>query len=351
MKFFKIASLAMIGALAGVGSVYADPAPVVVISDVGDNTAMGTGAVDPESVARANWRATMGQNSTPGEGCFHASYPSIVWESVDCKVAQPRFHPEHVTPADPEAAVTGNGNDFVAEANGLITLASGGFAIKDVTSVKSVGVAEYKNAGILGANEYSVQLNTNDKLTTSACAGHSGCHVWQQFLYMTDYNVKGLAAVLMQYWLLDWGSSCPSGWALSGTVNCYKNSAYEEVPDVAITDLDSVALEGTASAGGNDSVVFLFGSDSYSITGKDSVLDISSVWDKAGFNVVGDTGGSRANFNSGASINVTLLYFDGSTAAPTCVANDGTTGESNNLTLGTCAASGGIPNIQFNESD
>jgi hypothetical protein len=43
--------------------------------------------------------------------------------------------------------------------------------------------------------------------------------------------------------------------------------------------------------------------------------------------------------------------LDGSTSAPTCVANDGTTGESNNLNLGACTASGGYPPyIRFTES-
>ncbi len=71
-------------------------------------------AVDPELVAHANWRAFMAQNSTPAEGCFHASYPNIVWERVDCKIGQPRVHPTHVKPTDDEEEVTGNGNDYVA---------------------------------------------------------------------------------------------------------------------------------------------------------------------------------------------------------------------------------------------
>ena len=331
MRLISRASIVLIGALAGWGSVHAGE--------------------DTESAARANWRALMAQNPAPAEGCFHASYPDLVWENVECKTGQPRVQPEHVTPMNAGAAVAGNGNDYVAAANGLITLASGGFAIKGVTSESSVGVAEYKYKGILGANEYSVQLNTNDNETTSACDKHSGCHVWQQFIYAPDYIVEGKGAVLIQYWLLGWGTaSCPGGWNQHGA-DCFKNSKNVEAPDVPITDLGSVALEGTASAGGNDSVVFSYGSDSYSITAKDSVLDISSVWTQAEFNVVGDTGGSQAVFNSGSSITVTLLLFDGSTAAPTCFPDAGTTGESNNLNLGTCTAFGGIPNIQFTESN
>jgi hypothetical protein len=43
---------------------------------------------------------------------------------------------------------------------------------------------------------------------------------------------------------------------------------------------------------------------------------------------------------------------DGSTSAPSCVADSGTTGETNNLNLGSCStASGSTPSIQFTESD
>jgi hypothetical protein len=307
--------------------------------------------VDPESVAQGKWRALMAQNATPAEGCFHASYPNIVWEEVACKIAQTAVHPVHIEPTDAEEEVTGNGHDYAAKAKGLITLASGGFAIKGVKSEKSVGVAVFGGGGILGPNEYSLQVNTNANETTSACAGHSGCKVWQQFVYSPDYNVKGEAAVFMQYWLIGWGSSaCPKGWGKYKT-DCYRNSAYVAAPDVPIKDLGKLGLEGTAAAGGKDSVVFSYGKDSYSITGKDSVLDISTVWKEAEFNVVGNAGGSRADFNSGSSITVTLVLFDGSTSAPTCVANGGTTGETNNLNLGKCKAFGGIPNIQFSESN
>jgi len=314
------------------------------------------GAVDPESVAHENWRGLMAHNPTPAEGCFHASYPNIVWEGVDCKIAQPRFHPVHVKPTDAAEEVTGNGNDYVAKAQGLITLAGGSFSTKGVKSEKGVGVSGFGGGGILGPNEYSLQLNTNAKETTSACARHSGCNVWQQFVYSPDYNVKGEAAVFIQYWLIGWGSSaCPHGWGKDGKdgdgKDCYKNSAYVAAPDKPITDLGKLGLSATAEAGGNDSVMFSDGTDSYSITAKDSVVDISSVWNKAEFNVVGNAGGSRADFNSGSSLTVTLVLLDGSESAPTCVANDGTTGETNNLNLGTCTAFNGIPHIEFTESN
>ncbi len=308
-------------------------------------------AVDQESAAQEQWRATMAQTDTPGEGCFQASYPDIVWERAECEAAQTRVHPVHVNPTDAGEEVTGNGHDYAAGATGLISQASGGFTTTGVKSEKSVGVAAFGGGGILGANEYSLQVNTNANETTSRCAGHSGCVVWQQFVYATDYNVVGKGAVFIQYWLIGWGSSaCPSGWGTSGT-DCYKNSASINVPDIKIISLGNLALEGTAKAGGNDSAVFTNGTKAFTVTAKDSVLDISSVWKQAEFNVVGDAGGSRAVFNKGSSITVTLIVLDGSSAAPKCLANHGTTGETNNLTLGVCTASGGIPNIQFTESD
>jgi len=76
------------------------------------------------------------------------------------------------------------------------------------------------------------------------------------------------------------------------------------------------------------------------------------VWKQSEFNVVGDAGGSRADFNEPVSITVKVALTDGSSSAPTCVADDGTTGESNNLNLGSCStASGSSPYIQFVESN
>lgn len=47
-----------------------------------------------------------------------------------------------------------------------------------------------------------------------------------------------------------------------------------------------------------------------------------------------------------------ITATSGSTAAPTCISNDGTTGETNNLNLGPCTGTGGAtPNIQFTESN
>ena len=295
----------------------------------------------------------MAHNGESAEGCAQASYPSIVWEKVECKIAHPRFHPVHMSTTDRED-VTGNGHDYVAQAAGLISEGLGTFPkVTGVTAERSVGVAAFGGGGILGPNEYTLQLNTDFAGTTSTCAGHTGCTVWQQFIYSPDYNVKGEAAVFMQYWLIGWGSTrCPSTWTSDGGGDCYKNSAYVAAPDMPITALSSLTLSGAAVAGGNDTVVFNNGTTAYSITGPDSVVNISAVWKQAEFNIVGNAGGSRADFNKGSSVTVRLALQDGSTSAPTCVANAGSTGESNNLNLGPChTASGSSPQIQFTEAN
>jgi hypothetical protein len=121
---------------------------------------------------------------------------------------------------------------------------------------------------------------------------------------------------------------------------------------VAPTSLGSLSLSAAAASGGNDTVVFTDGTKAYSVSGKDTVLDISQVWQQSEFNVVGDAGGSRADFNEPVSITVKVALTDGTTSAPTCVANAGSTGETNNLDLGKCStASGSSPYIEFTESN
>lgn len=307
---------------------------------------------DENAAALDNWRAVMSSTSDLGEGCFQASYPSIIWEQVECKEWHPRVHPRIRKPG--EGQITGNGHDFVAESSGLTSGALGTFpTVTGVTSEKSVGVAAFGDGGILGPNEYSLQLNTNFGSATAACDGHEGCIVWQQFIYATDYAVEGEAAVFMQNWLINWGDlPCPNGFASDGEGDCYGNSNYISAPDVKPTKLANLSLSGAAKDDGNDKVIFMNGTTAYAVTEPDNTLDISQVWRESEFNVVGDAGGSRAHFNEPVSITVKVALTDGTTSAPTCVHNGGTTGETNNLDLGTCsAASGSSPSIKFTESN
>lgn len=312
-----------------------------------------------------SWHHDMASIATPADGCFQAAFPSILWKQVNCTQLQPNSH-VHPLPRRGIALhgfsqnsgggtqTTGNGNDYALEVTGLIKSTTGTFpSVTGVTSEKGVGVAAFGGGGILGPNEYTLQVNSNYDKTTAACKSHSGCTVWQQFIYSPDYSTKGKAAVFMQYWLLGYGgSSCPSGFGSDGSGDCYKNSSAVTAPDVPATQLANLKISGSATSGGNDKVVFTNGTTAYTVSAKDTVLDISQAWDQSEFNVVGNAGGSEAVFNSGSKITVKVAVSDGSTAAPTCASNAGSTGESNNLNLGSCTASGGTsPSIQFTQSN
>jgi hypothetical protein len=333
-------------------------AAALAVGTCGLQAAFAATAGDDAS-ARASWRAAMTHRTNPEAGCFQASYPSVLWEKVECKAGDPGFHltPRHPT-AD-GAAVTGDGNDYVAQSGGLITEAVGSFpSLSGVDREKGVGVPGFGDGGILGPNEYTLQLNTNYTGPTAACAGHGGCLVWQQFAYGSVFpyphqTPRFDGVVFIEYWLLGWGaSSCPRGWLGDGGGDCYRNSSYLQAPNVPVSALGSVTLSGSAVAGGNDSVVFNDGTTAYAVTAPDSVVDIASVWTESEFNVFGNGDGSEAVFNKGSSITVNVALTDGSSAAPACLAGAGTTGESNNLNLGACTAAGGTsPSIQFTESN
>jgi hypothetical protein len=356
-RLIKLAVVASLVCAAAVPAAFA--APAVATSD-----AQAPSMVQAQAIQ--SWHDDMTRMSTPAVGCFQATFPSILWKQVSCSQVQPFSHP---LPRRPNALgrfaqstgaggggtqTTGDGADYAIETATLITSATGTFpSVTGVTSEKGVGVASFGGGGILGANEYTLQVNSNYDKTTAACKSHSGCTVWQQFIYSPDYSTKGKAAVFIQYWLLGYGSgSCPSGFGSDGSGDCYKNSAAVTAPDVAATQLANLKISGTATNGGNDTVVFTNGTTAYSLTAKDSVLDLATAWDQTEFNVVGNAGGSEAVFNSGSSITVKLAVADGSTAKPTCASNAGSTGESNNLNLGSCTATAGAsPYIQFTESN
>jgi hypothetical protein len=283
------------------------------------------------------WREAIAQTEVPAEGCFQASYPSLTWNKVECAVA-PNI------PYTPRRGLmsqtVGNGDDYAAEVtSGLITKTVGSFA--KVKGVKT-------ETGLLGANDYSIQLNSNF-MNTATCKGASNpakCLDWEQFVYSSGYNVA-----FMQYWLINWNKTCPSGW-FSYSNDCYTNSNGVTVAEEAITKLKTLKLSGSAKNGGIDTLVFTVGKVAYSTTGSDSVVDLATAWTESEFNIIGDGNGSEANFNSGSSVTVKVAVSNATKNAPTCAANSGTTGETNNLNLGSCSGTGGSsPYIEFVESN
>ena len=328
--------------------------PSTGASTAADATTMS----EPEKAARRTWRAVIRNTPVPAGGCFHVSYPNVAWERVECKEAKPHVHHASRRPATPAPASVGDTNDYIAGVTeGLITEAHGHFFISGVISETNVPGNLSPPGAITGPNEYSLQINTN-RAYTPACAGHVNCTVWQQFIYSINSDcvllVDCTPGLYMQYWLYNWGTNCPSNWAhpAGDSVDCYTNSQTISVPDIPVTELGNVMLQGWASpANGtdfNDCVFLDYGGEWFNAVCAASVLDIGSVWTHAEFNVVGDLDSTQANFNAGSQITVQLgidnisnnvppvCLLASDVAASATYAGTWDTAETNNLTLGAC---------------
>jgi hypothetical protein len=85
------------------------------------------------------------------------------------------------------------------------------------------------------------------------------------------------------------------------------------------------------------------------------VLGLAQAWPESEFNVFGDCCSTQATFTSPTVLVVQTSIDDSSGQAPVCVANDGTTGETNNLNFEPtaapvcCPVGGSNPSIQFME--
>jgi hypothetical protein len=332
----KLAMSARIRAVNSAGDILAALSGVVCVAV----TSGAVAATSPDvSALQATWRASISQTPTPAEGCFKASYPTLAWSRVDCVVAPnvPYFPRSGMGRG---AFTVGDGHDYAIKTQPIISSGVGSFPV--VT-----GVTKETDEG--APNTYSLQLNSQF-YNGAACAKAktpSKCLSWLQYIYSSSEK-----AVFMQYWLIYYDTRCPSGWMSDGGGDCYKNSAAVRAPQEPITDLQKMSVTGSAVTNGVDTTVFADGSNAYTTTGKDTVVYLAKSWDGAEFNVVGDGGGSEAVFNTGSSITVGIAVKDGSTVAPTCAANAGTTGETNNLTLGVCKTAGGsAPSISFVESN
>jgi hypothetical protein len=237
----------------------------------------------------------------------------------------------------------GNQTDNSAQVSGTLSWATGSFP-----SVTGAPV---------GLGSFSLQLNTNT-FTTSACSSAANpaiCQGWQQFIYAgTDSSGQ----VFMQYWLLQYGNPCPSGWTSfqdmfsCSTGCCYKNSLGADVGPLAGIHLDSVTLTGSATPGGWDQATLWYGNSANAL-GFDSMLNLAAAWNTAEFNIFGNCCGASYSFPSGVTLLGKIDVWNGTTAAPICTL-DGTTGETNNLNLvpaGCCASGGSPPSITFLESN
>lgn len=207
------------------------------------------------------------------------------------------------------------------------------------------------------ANSFSLQINTNH-FNTAACAGHAGCQGWQQFIFSNNGSTSG--ALFIQYWLLNYGSTCPSPYIhpTGNLVDCYRNSTNStSIPKQIISSLPNLALTGYIGSPNDTANLWIPDlanpghSIEYSVSSPNNVLNLSSsVWNQAEFNVYGNGDFKTATFAGTPTFNV---YMSGGlTPAAFCEAG-GTTGETNNLTLvpSSCCPRGGTnPGIDFVET-
>jgi hypothetical protein len=289
----------------------------------------------------ANWRDAIAHVPAPDDGgCHTARYPSLAWTKVEC-VEAPDIPFIPMRGHDGGARTVGDGHDYAIQTKSRIASAVGSFPmVKGVTSETGEGKA----------NAYTLQLNS-EFYNGPVCAGAkvpSQCLSWLQYVYYTN-GKKGVA--FMQYWLIHWNTTCPAKWhTFSG--DCYKNSHAVAAAQAPITDLAQLAITGSAVKDGLDTSIFTDGANAYQTTGKDRVVDLASAWNGAEFNVIGPGSGSEADFNTGSKMTVQIAVDDGSTKKPVCLPDAGTTGETNNLNLGTCKAKAGdTPYISFVQSN
>ncbi|MGA7218058.1 MAG: hypothetical protein WBX38_07080 [Candidatus Sulfotelmatobacter sp.] len=361
--------------------------PSVLAAQAGDV------AADAEAQARQAWRLTMHHAGISETGCFHASYPNTQWEKVECAPAPSHRSVPPKRTADDSAAragaqTTGNLYDYVAQAPAgeFFSFALGSFpTVTGVTSEKTVNVlfGGYLSDGIPGPNEYTLQINSNYAYGTSACAGYSYCQSWQQYFVQTNSagapqevagsqgsaKLTNQTSVAIESWLLNYGvhngsDICPAPYQdyepdyYGPGDDCVRNSPLTVMYNgqIPITELASLQLSGTAVTNGKDVATATYGTEAYAATVNDSITGIAGAWNQVEFNVFGNQNGAQAVFNKGASLTLNIALDYGSTEVPTCIYPsyyNGTTGETNNLNLGTtCTLAGGAsPYIQFTESD
>lgn len=297
-----------------------------------------------------SWQRSLAQKGLPGAGCFKATYPAVQWKKIACAAPPHLWFPVPASRRKGPSPNVGDGRDYTADTSpNLISTAIGAFpTAKGVKSVQSVGCC-----GEQGLNSYSLQLNS-DFFQTAACGGMPNCVGWEQFVYSNP--PAGQGALFIQDWLVSTQgsfSSCPpsAGWENVG-IGCVQNSPYAVyLPNVSATHLNQVVETGVASSGG-DSIYLAVGRSEYGMQNvqSDGITDLAQHWEGAEFNIIGNGGGDVADFKGKSEVTVSLQTDTGVTTAPTCPANTGTTGESNNLFFVTApkkAPSLEYPSIEF----
>jgi hypothetical protein len=362
-------ALLAVGSATGVGcsSGPSSPAPTNAPATTGGSTAIqpthtttAKSVAAPVTLTRDDWRRSLSKTPVPREGCFHVSRPNTTWEEVPCVTAPTaRKSPARANGGEPHETVGGGGT---ADYSALVNSSSISWAEGSFPSVVNIA-SEYDSK--VGSNYFSLQLNSNINLPTNLCANHSGCYGWEQFVYDSnnlsdepDGCMEGEGCAYIQYWLVNYGTTCPSGYTLDeGTVDCSANSpAVVVTPASTIADLADLSLTGLVGA--SDTLVLSTGDDLYAQSQLESTneIQLSGHWQYAEFNVFGWGNGSTATFvaNTNTSIVVKVqTLVDSVTPTTQAPSIDGvsTTGEMNSLDFyWKCSVAGEVPGIVFAET-
>lgn len=185
----------------------------------------------------------------------------------------------------------------------------------DLTSVKGSFDSITSNAtemGQNGQNIFSLQLNTNF-FTTILCKGHSygiyPCMAWVQFSYRSDPTFN---SVYIQYWLENYGSSCPQGWN-EAYPGCFINSpdpmtgeANSKPPKpLTVSELDHVTLTGEILSCGLKAILTFpatQGSQRTTVSTNcepDMTQSLNGQWNQAEWGIFGaSSGDNQADFTT-----------------------------------------------------
>ena len=293
---------------------------------VGSGSAFGATPNHPETTAAWQQRQT-NQPALPA-GCYQASYPSSAWRATTCQTAPNiAFRPK----------IVGDGKDYSAVVSGKISKAIGSFN----GTGKITESGKYGNTGSKIANTYSLQLNSQFFSGSPACSGSSNpsqCQAWEQFVYDSHNE-----AVFMQYWLINYKATCPSGW-FTLSPDCYKNSpttkfAGGRIPAAGLT---TTKLTASAVAGGKDEIQLSYAGKATLVSNSDNVLGLANSWNTAEYNVLGDGSGGEAFFGAKTTLESQTTLTVNNAGAPSCV-KEGFTAETNNLNFTHTAALGSEP--------
>jgi hypothetical protein len=288
-----------------------------------------------EAAARKEWQRQIAKVPVPKKGCYAAHYPDKQWKEIPC--GAPSKYPNTVG-----GSIGNDVGPFVSPR--LLSSAVGSFDSVTPSTITETGAWQGNPSS---PNAFTIQMNTQF-FTTTVCTGHPGCQGWQQFIY--SQNQCDGPCVFMEYWLLNYGSPCPSSsWTQAGS-SCWINSGTSSAPAITAAQLANTTLTATVS-GTTDTVVLTSPGGGANAVAADSVLNVSTAWNTVDFIVCGDCCSSQANFSAGTSLTQRITVTDGSRIAPAC-STQASTGETNNLSFGpTAPAPTGVgPALIYTES-